>query len=198
MTSLSNKSKILFLSLFILFLSAFGVFFLDFIGMINLDKKFASFRGEPGLSAEANDDEPSLIAREEFEKEKEKLQERIEDLDKREAMLTEKEKGIDGEKEKIDEVRKGLALEKKKLEKEKTQYSGYMKNVKKLAGKLTSMPPEEAVKIMVNWEETLTIDVLRQIDAESERAGKMSISSYLITLMPKDKASRIMYLMTQI
>ena len=60
------------------------------------------------------------------------------------------------------------------------------------------MPPNDSVKIMVNWEEPLIIDVLRQMDADAEAAGRVSITSYLITLMPKEKASRIMYLMTQL
>jgi len=34
-------------------------------------------RGEPGLVTQADDDEPSLMEREEFDKEKQKLLERI-------------------------------------------------------------------------------------------------------------------------
>ena len=64
----------------------------------------------------ASDDEPSLIEKEEFEKEKEKLLERIEALDKKEALLAEKEKLLESDKEKIDQIRNGLQLEQKKLE----------------------------------------------------------------------------------
>jgi flagellar protein FlbB len=60
------------------------------------------------------------------------------------------------------------------------------------------MPPDESVKIMINWEDPLIIDVLRQMDRDAEELGRQSITSYLITLMPKEKASRIMYLMTQL
>jgi flagellar protein FlbB len=67
-----------------------------------------------------------------------------------------------------------------------------------LAQKIESMRPEEAVEIMIKWEEPLIIDVLRQIDANAEEAGRTSITSYLISLMPREKASRIMYLMTQL
>ncbi|HOQ13410.1 MAG TPA: flagellar protein FlbB, partial [Spirochaetota bacterium] len=67
-----------------------------------------------------------------------------------------------------------------------------------LANKMANMPPEESVKIMVNWDDPLIIDVLRQMDADSAAAGRMSITSYLLTLFPKEKASRIMYLMTQL
>ena len=198
MKNLSNRAKILYLGILILFISGFGVFWLDYIGMINLNTYVNKFRGEPGLVVEATDDEPSLMEREEFEKEKQQLLERVEDLDKREAVIVEKEKSLEVEREKISEMRRGLELEKKKLSDDRTRYSGYRDNVKKLAGKIVSMPPEESVKIMVNWEDPLIIDVLRQMDADAEEAGRTSITSYLITLMPKEKASRIMYLMTQL
>ena len=101
-------------------------------------------------------------------------------------------------KEELDEMRKSLELEKKKLEEIQKQYSGYKKNVVELAKKIGSMRPDESVQIMLRWEDTLVIDVLRQMDAEAAEAGTGSITSYLISLMPRDRASRIMYLMTQL
>ena len=50
----------------------------------------------------------------------------------------------------------------------------------------------------MNWEDPLIIDVLRQIDDDARREGRTSVTSYLISLMPKEKASHIMYLMTQL
>ncbi len=108
------------------------------------------------------------------------------------------QKEIEREQEKIEEKRQGLELERKKFEEEKNQYSGYRQNVIDLATKIQSMPPQDSVEIMVNWEEPLIIDVLRQMDDNAEEAGATSITSYLISLMPREKASRIMYLMTQL
>ncbi len=201
MRNISDRSKIIYLVMLILFIIAFGLFWMDYIGLLDISSYVNRFRGEPALVTEAGDDEPSLMEREEFEKEKLKFSERIEDLDKREALITEREKEIDALKEKMEESRKGLDLEKKKLEHEKTRYSGYKKNVKVLAVKAISMPPENAVDIMLNWEDPLIIDVLRQIDADAQEAGRMSVSSYLLQKMSEKKAeraSRIMYLMTQI
>ena len=70
--------------------------------------------------------------------------------------------------------------------------------MKELSKKIFNMPPAEAVKIMANWEDNLVIDVLRQLDSDAAETGRQSISSYLLTLLPKEKASRIMYLMTQL
>jgi len=195
--AVSNRSKIIYLVVLIFFLAGVGVFWLDNIGLINLSSKFSSLKGEE-LSLDASGDEPSLIEKEEFGKEKEKLLERIEDLDKREALLAEKEKEIGADKDKLEQIRKGLELEQKKLENDRNKDSGYRKNVSVLANKVSNMPPEEAVKIMSNWDDPLIIDVLRQMDADSEAQGRMSITAYLMTLFPKEKASRIMYLMTQL
>ena len=198
MRGVSEKAKIIYLIILIVFISGFGVFWLDYIGIIQLNKYVSRFSKESPSVMEKAGDEPSLIEREEFEKEKQKLQDRVEDLDKREALLAEEEKKYKTEKEKLDEMMSGLKLEKKKFEDVKKSYSGYQKNIKILAEKLINMPPEESVKIMVNWEDPMIIDVLRQLDSDALEGGQQSITPYLITLMPKDKASRIMYLMTQL
>ncbi|MCU0822512.1 MAG: hypothetical protein MUC95_08575 [Spirochaetes bacterium] len=199
MKNVSDKSKIMFLVIIIIFILAVGLFWLEYIGLINMGKSLKSaFRGEPQSVVDAMDDSPSLIEKEEFEKEKQKLQERIENLDRREAEIVKKEDAIDKEKEELKEMRKGIELEKKKIDDTKKQYSGYKKNVKDLALKINSMKPQESVQIMLQWEDTLVIDVLRQLDVDAADAGRVSISSYLISLMPSDRASRIMYLMTQL
>ncbi|MFW5862655.1 MAG: periplasmic-type flagellar collar protein FlbB [Spirochaetota bacterium] len=199
MKSISDTTKMIYLIILIVFIVVVGVFWLDYIGMINIGKTVSRYytREAPSV-VDAMDDEPSLIEREEFEKEKNRLQERIEDLDTREAKIVEAEKEIQEESSKLKEIKQGLELEKKNIEMEKKRYSGYKKNVQDLAGKIQSMPPDEAVSIMVQWEDPLIIDVLRQIDQDAAEAGTSSISSYLISLMPREKAGRIMYLMTQL
>ena len=197
--AVSNKSKIIFLAILIVFLCGISLVWLDSIGLFNYGSKFKSMVDNEELSLTASGDEPSLIEKEEFGKEKEKLIERIEELDKREALLAEREKDLNDEKAKLEQIKKGLELERKKFEDEIKKDSGYRKNVIVLANKMSNMPPQESVRIIANWEETLIIDVLRQMDATSEAEGRMSITPYLLTLSPlKEKASRIMYLMTQL
>ena len=193
----TDKLRIIYLVVLILFISAVGFFMMDNLGLINIGRLSSDIKNDI-LVTEALGDEPSLIEKEEFEKEKQKLLERIEELDKREALLLEKERELNSEMQKIAEMQKGIELEKQKLKDERSIYAGYEKNVKVLADKMANMPPDESVKIMINWEEPLIIDVLRQMDADAATVGRMSITPYLITLMPKEKASRIMYLMTQI
>ena len=196
---MSGKSKVIYMIIFIFFLAGLGFYWLDYIGMINIDKMTRKvFHRHPASVLYAGDDEPSLIAKEEFEKQKEELKERIEELDRREALLTEQEKNSQTDKDKFDEMKRSLDQDRKKFEDEKNRYVGYKKNVLDLASKLGNMPPKESVPIMTKWEDTLLIDVLRQMDKNASDQGKQSITPYLISLMPKDKAARIMYLMTQI
>lgn len=197
--AVSDKSKVFFLVLLIIFVTLAGSFWLDYIGLIDIKKTVQGpVKDDAPSVLYATDDEPTLIEREEFEKEKALLQERIEKLDAKEAMLLAKEKLLKIEQEKLEEIKRGLNLEKNKHDEEKKKYSGYEKNVKDLAKKIVSMPPEESVAIMIKWDDPLIIDVLRQMDANAVEEGKASITSFLISLMPKDKASRIMYLMTQL
>ncbi|HPK56640.1 MAG TPA: hypothetical protein PKU84_09110, partial [Spirochaetota bacterium] len=156
----SEKSKIIFLFLIIVFLLGVGVLWLDYMGLINLTKTASMFNKEEASVLYADDDEPSLMKLEELEKNKEQLKERTEDLDRREALLLEQEKSSNTDKEKIQEMRAGIELERKKLENEKNKYSGYKKNIGDLAQKIESMPPKEAVAIMINWDDPLIIDVL--------------------------------------
>lgn len=199
MKTITERAKVVYLIILILFISLVGFFWLDYIGLLNIGKLIHTYTKteEPSVLT-APGDEPSLIEREEFEKQKEKLLERIEDLDKREAGIEQKEKELAREEEKLQEIRKGLELEKEKIEKEKNAYSGYKKNIIDLARKINSMRPQEAIQIILNWEDPLVIDVFRQMDAEAEETGQASITSYLISLMPRERASRIMYLMTQL
>ena len=155
MRGVSEKSKMLYLVLLIFFLSAIGVFWLDYIGLINISNFARQFRSSSESVMETSGDVPSLVQREEFLKEKDRLVERIEDLDKREALLAEREGDLNTEKNRLDEVKKGLELERKKLEDDKKKYSGYRKNVEVLADKMGNMPPDESVKIMEKWEDPL-------------------------------------------
>ena len=197
MRGVGDKAKVLYLILFIIFISGFGVFWMDYIGLLNINEYIQEYKSEPESVIHATDDEPSLIEREEFGKEVQRLEERKEELDRREALIIEKEKQLVSKEEKIAEIRKGLTLAKKTLDNQKDQWKGYRKNVKKLANKMANMPPEKSVGIMLGWEDTLIIDVINQMDNDATESGKASITSYLITLMPKQKASRITYLMTQ-
>ena len=197
--AVSNRSKITFLVILIVFLCGISIAWLDSIGFFNFGSKFRSIVQSDELSLYASGDELSLIEKEEFGKEKSKLFERIEELNKRETLLAEREKELNDEKDKLEQIKKGLELERKKFEDEVKKEAGYRKNVIVLANKMSNMPPQESVRIIANWEETLIIDVLRQMDATSEAEGRMSITPYLLTLSPlKEKASRIMYLMTQL
>ena len=191
--------KAVYLILVVVFLTGLGFYWLDYIGLISLDRmeKKLFHRESPSVMY-ASDDEPSLIAKEEFEKAKEQLTERTEDIDRREALLTEQEKGFRADKDKLDELKRSLEQDRKRFDEEKNRYSGYQKNVADLAGKLENMQPKDSVAIMIKWEDALLIDVKRQMDQNATNAGKKSITSYLISLMPKDKASHITYLMTQI
>lgn len=198
MRNISEKARIIYVVILIIFISIFGVFWLDHIGLFDLDSRLERFRDEPPLVLHATDDEPSLVEREEFNKQLQLLLERTEELNRQELLIAEREKEIEAEREKLLEEKRGLELEKKRFEDEKVAHAGYQENVRDLANKMANMPPEQSVEIMINWEDTLIIDVLRQMDRDFAAAGQASITPFLLTLMPEERAGRILYLMTQL
>ncbi|MCL2026101.1 MAG: hypothetical protein FWG92_04770 [Leptospirales bacterium] len=194
----SDKMKILYLVILIFFIAVSGVMWLDYIGLVDLSGKMGFLRGKPELVIDAAGDEPTLIDREKLAKEQQALVSREEELNKRETLLKEKENEFLAEQEKLAEQKRGLEIEQKKLADQKNEHAGYEKNIRVLANKIANMPPEESVQIMTGWDDPTIIDVLRQMDVDADTEGSTSITSYLITLMPREKASRIMYLMTQL
>ncbi len=197
--AVSDKSKLVYLILLIIFIFGLGFFWLDYIGMVDLEQAYRNVvKKESESVLYVSDDEPSLIDKEEFEKQKALIRERKEKLDELEVRLLEEQKELESTREKLEEIKRGLDLEKKQQKDEKKKIGDYKRNVKDLANKITNMPPEESIGIMVKWDDPLIIDVLRQMDANASEAGTASITSYLLSLMPKDKAGQITYLMTQI
>lgn len=194
MNSLSDKIKIFYLIIVILFSMAVFAYLLDSWGMINLEEHI------PGLKEDAplvndNDEHPTEIEWLKLKKEKAHLDE--------ERIKVEEELGKLGaweEKLKAKEV--DLSKREKSLEKAKelfvaTKRESFSreKMIKEMAGRLTSMPPLDAVKIIAGWSNTDAVDVFWMMEENAKVAGRQSIVPYLLTLMPSGRASILTTLM---
>ncbi len=181
----------MYLVILILFLITAGFLWLDFIGLVNLNKYREQYLpGTKSLSIQSKDDEPSLLQWEELKKTKEKLDELSESLAAKQIKLNERERQIKKLEEQLAQRRKGLDLEAKKLQQEKKQYASYKKNIEDLAQKIGNMPPDGAIKIMANWDDILVIDVLRRMDSLAADEGRQSITSYLLFLIQQQNPER--------
>ena len=175
------KSRALFLSIVIFFLVSVLIYFLETIGVTSLLETFSFFSEENPLVVQ-DKDYPTEVDKLELEKQKEKLIELEEKLATKEIELEGRENTLVQEQQEIKEVRKGIQEERKRLMLLARDLQDRKKKVQDLATKIRNMPPKSAVKVMENWKHFQIIEVIRQIDADSDREGVPSISSYLLTL----------------
>lgn len=187
----STKLRVVYLLIVILFLVVAGFLWLDYIGLMDLNKYHEQYISESTeKSINAKDDEPSLLAKEELKKRQERLDEKAESLSLKEIKLKEIEKSLSKKEEQLNEKAKGLDLEAKKLEEKKKRYESYRENINDLARKIGNMPPEGAIKIMSKWDDLLVIDVLRRMDQLAAQEDRQSITSYLLFLMQQNNPER--------
>ena len=189
----SDKFRIAYLIFVIIFLIISGIFWLDYLGLITIGE---IVKGAYSPSIEKKGLPPTKdskieLRKEELSKEKERLKEYEEKLKDKERKLKEWEEKLKKREEEIIEMKKELEKVKKQLEEEKKLYKSEEERIKDIAKKITSMPPEDAVNIMINWDDLLIIRIIRQIDKNAEEEGVQSISPYLLSLMQKKNPKKV-------
>ena len=182
------RSRIFFLIFVISFLSLVLVYFLNRVGLIQVSDVL-SFIVEENPKIVQDTEYPSEVEKLELEKQKQRLLEREERLATKEIDLESKENLLEQQLQEIQEVRKGIQEERKRLTLIARDLQDRKKKVRDLADKVRNMPPEKAVEMMENWKHFDIIEVIRQIDSDSDREGVPSITPFLLTLFsPKERA----------
>lgn len=194
MNRLSEKIKIAYLSLVILFSLGVFVYLLDTWHIISLKEMIPFLKKEPPVVPESDDD-PFRIREGELQKEEERLQELEIQLREKEAKVGEDASNVKKQLEEIEQLRKGLADERKRLESEKQAAFERKKTVKEMAGRILNMPPDDAVAILANWKNSDVVDVFLQMERDAEAEGRQSIVPYLMTKIPRERAGVITSLM---
>jgi len=190
MSSLSPKIKIVYLIFLILFSTFVAFYLLDTWNIINARRYIPLLSDEPPIVSDTTDS-IALLEDERRRKEDERLAELDLQLKELEAKLTE-EKGILDEKRKeYEELRQGLIEEKKKFEEMRNKDATRDKTISEMAVRLTNMPPDDAVAILVGWTDADIVDVFLRMEQNAEAAGTPSIVPFLLTKLPRDRASII-------
>jgi flagellar protein FlbB len=199
MRAASNSKKIILLFLLIIVLIAGGILVIDFTGTM-----FGVAFPLPGLKQikritikkkmkQAND--LYLLEREELSKQEERLgiiDEQLQ-IKEQELVLKDKEvlKKLESLKQKENELEKRALM----LEDMENQYSNRQENIREQAEKLYNMPPNDAVSLLEQQEESDIVDILRAIDSYSNELGRNSTAPYLLKLlgdMNKEKAANVL------
>lgn len=194
MNSLSDKIKIFYLIVVIMFSMAVFAYLLDSWGLINLENYI------PGLAEEAslvgsNEDHPTELEWIKLKKEQAHIQEERIKLDEQLLKLEKLREDLKNKEADLAKREKGLEEAKKLFTETKKESFQREKMISEMADRLTSMPPQDAVKILAGWSNTDTVDVFWKMEENSQAAGRQSIVPFLLTLMPSGRAATLTTLM---
>lgn len=190
----SDKLKISYLLLVILFCMGVAVYLFDTWGLIKLEEYFPFLKKEAPL-VEKSFDSPTLLEREQMKKEEERLEDINLKLQEEKSKLATERDALQKLKNTLAEMRRGLDLEKKKIAESKVDEKRRETLIKNMAGRLTAMRPEDAVAIVEGWSNADVIEVFNEMEKLSVEEGRQSIVPFLITKLPRDRAQIITSLM---
>lgn len=187
---MTERTRIFYLVLLILFLLVIGFFLFDYYRFIEADEIFPSLAKKPA-EIRLDQESPTEMEKLEFKKQAEKLIEERAELDKmRKELLEEKEK-LKAEKEKLKQEKENLDKKAQLLTIDEDQEKSRQQRVSAMARKVAGMPPNKAVEMLVNWPDTDIIDVFKQMDKNAEEEGTSSITTYLLTLFSPERRAVI-------
>lgn len=190
----SDKVKIVYLLLVILFSLGVLTYLLDTWGVIRLEEQFPFLKQEPPVVSK-DKDSPTLLEIERLKKEKERLDDLETKLKEKELALQEKLAGVKKSEDELKELRKGVEEERKRLAEARKAEMERKELVSKMAERLGNMPPNDAVAIVAGWSNPDLVDVFRQMEQAARREGRQSIVPFLITKLPRERAAVVTTLM---
>lgn len=136
-------------------------------------------------------EDPKLIEKESLLRYKEELDYLKQSLDSREKQILEKEKEIMAKEAELQQRMTSIEELQRSLEQQQRIFRNYDEKITKIATYINSLPPEDAARILENMEDNTIVDVLLKIDEIAQREGTISISSFLLSKLPPDRAARI-------
>ena len=191
---ISEKAKIAYLGLLILFCFGIFVYLLDSWQIINLENYLPALSEEAHLLAE-EEDAPSELEWRRLEKEQKRLEEERLDLEEELSQLRKEKEKISEKETELEEKLESFDKEKQAFLETQDAYKDRQKNIRDMATRLQAMPPQDAVEIIANWSNAELLPVLLQMERNAELEGNQSIVPYLLTLMPRERSALVMSLM---
>jgi flagellar protein FlbB len=123
---------------------------------------------------------------------------RLEALELRNRELERQEQDIQNRRGEIEQMAQELEERQKALDEREISFNAQVSdaeikdsNVETNARRLTGMPPERAVGILVAMDDQDIIDVFRKTDQIAEAEGTSSVVSYWLSLMPSERAAEL-------
>ena len=192
---LGTGVRILGLTLIILILFAGGLFWFDFLGLMDGKQIIDPVLRFVGIkkTREVDDvEDPMLLDKERLNKQLEAISLKTEELDKWEEDLLQRESELGQMIEELTEKQESLEKREKSFNEKQNEIDNRRRNIMQMATYLVGMPPEKAKDILLNMENDMdVIDILRMTEELAQKAGEDSIVSYWLSLMPPERSAEL-------
>lgn len=190
--------NVIFINLILIFS---GILLLDYLGLTNIRENiYPKLANVPVLSAlvPKRTEDPYLISKEERRKEEIAKEIEWQKIKKYEEELKNKEIALKAKEKDLEEYEKRLKEKEKEIDKKYIEKETYKEKIAQQAKYFVSMRPEEAVKRLELLDDTLLIDILKEIERQATEEGKLSIVPYYLSLMKPERAATIQRKMTTV
>jgi len=176
-------------------LAVAGLFWFDYLGLIDAKSFFAPALRLVGLPTRSGTalpaDSPTLLDDERWAKQLEAVAALRQELDQRDLSAAEREAAIEAMAQELKDREEALAERENSFNSLTQRYDDRRANVEQNARYLTGMPPADAVEILVAMDDQTVIDVLRSVEELAAKSGEASVVSYWLSLMPADRSAEI-------
>jgi flagellar protein FlbB len=187
--------RILGLILIVLVLFFGGILWFDYLGLIDGRRIVAPVLSWVGLRRRVrveDAEDPLLLDRERLGKQREALDLISEDLSRREDGIFQKEAEIEQILDQLDEREEALEEREKSFNERINAFENRRVNLEQNSRYLTNMPPQDAVQILLNYENDMeVIDIIKITDELAATAGEASISPEWLRRMPAERAAEL-------
>ncbi|MFW5796533.1 MAG: periplasmic-type flagellar collar protein FlbB, partial [Alkalispirochaeta sp.] len=191
--------QIFLLLVLLLILVAGGLLWFDYLGLLDVKDRFAPVLGVVGVEERTGVPDPDdvmLMDRLRLEK----LQDAIA---LRESQLEEIENGLEAERlalveeqQELEDLRREVEEREVSLNERLQRYENRRAVLEQNSRDLTSMRPEDAVEILLGYDDQLLIDTLRVTEELAQEAGEISLVSVWLSRFPADRAADLQRKMT--
>ncbi|HOX92456.1 MAG TPA: flagellar protein FlbB [Spirochaetales bacterium] len=187
--------RVLVLLMLIVAVAIGGLFWFDYLGIVDAKSMFAPIVrliGLPTRTGKAIDaNSPTLLDDERWAKQLEAVEAMRQELMAREAGAVEKEASIVAMSQELQDREAALQEKEKSFNSLTQRYDDRRANVEQNARYLTGMPPADAVDILVAMDDQTVIDVLRAVEEQAAASGESSVVAYWLSLMPAARSAAI-------
>jgi len=187
--------RIVVMLIMILALAIGGLFWFDYLGVVDAKAFFApalrlaGIRTRTGTALPA--DSPTLLDDERFAKQLEAVEAMRQELGEREKVAAERQSAIEAMAQEIEDRAKTLDERENSFKQMAERYENRRANVEQNARYLSGMPPADAVKILVASDDQTVIDVLRAVEEIAAKTGEASVVAYWLSLLPADRSAAL-------